>query len=233
MIQFSSVHFSHSVVSDSLRPHESARQASLSITNSQSSLRLTSIESVMPSSHLILCHPLLLLPSNFPALVSLPMNWLFASYGQSIGAGASASASVLLKNIQGWLPLGLTGWISLLSKGLSRVFSSTTIQKHQFFSTQAFWWSSSHICTWLLEKPQLWLYGYLSAKWLLICCLALLQLFFQGAASFNFMAAVTICSDFGAQENKISHCSHCFPIYLPWSDETRCHDICQIVMCTS
>ena len=112
------------------------------------------------------------------------LQWIGSSHqvGQSIVA--SASASVLPKNIQGWFPLGLTGLISLLSKELSRVFSSTTIQKRQFFSTQASLWSSSHICTWLLEKPQLWLYGYLSAKWFLICSLALLQLFFQGASIF-------------------------------------------------
>ena len=76
---------------------------------------------------------------------------LFTSAGQSIGA--SASASVLLMNIQGWFPLGLIGLISLLSEGLSRVFSSTTIQKHQFFGAQLSWWSNSHIHTWLLGKP--------------------------------------------------------------------------------
>ena len=77
------------------------------------------------------------------------------SDGQSIGA--SASASVLPMNIQGWFPLELTGWISLQSKGLSRAFSNTTVQKHQFFGAQASW-SNSHICTWLLEKLCLWLY---------------------------------------------------------------------------
>ena len=87
-----------------------------------------SIESVMPSNHLILCHPLVL-PSIFPSIRVFPMSQLFASDGQSIGA--SASASVLPMNIQDWFPLGLTDWISLLSKGLLRVFSNTTIQKHQ------------------------------------------------------------------------------------------------------
>ena len=77
--------------------------------------------------------------------------WLFISVGQSIGA--SASASDLLMNIQNWFPLELTGLISFLSKGLWRVFSSTTIRKHHFFSTQPSLWSNSHICTWLLEKP--------------------------------------------------------------------------------
>ena len=88
---------------------------------------------------------------SFPASGSFPMSQFFASGGQSIGA--SASASVLPKNIQGWFLLGLTGLISLLSKRLSRVFSNTTIWKHQFFGTQLSLWSNSDICTWLLEKP--------------------------------------------------------------------------------
>ena len=106
-------------------PWITAHQASLSITNSQSSLKLMSIESVMPSSHLILHCPLLLLPSIFPS---------FASGGQSIGA--SASTSVLPMNTQDWSLLGWTRWTSLQSKGLSRVFSNTTVQKHQFFGAQ-------------------------------------------------------------------------------------------------
>ena len=89
-------------------------------------------------------------PQSFPASKSFPMSWLFTSGGQSMGA--SASASVLPMNIQDWFPLVWTGWISLQSKGLWWVFSSTTIQKHQFFGTQPSLWSSSHIRTWLLEK---------------------------------------------------------------------------------
>ena len=92
------------------------------------------IESVMPSNHLILCHPLLLLPSIFPSNRVFQMSQFFASGGQNIGV--SASVSVLPMNIQDWFRLGWTGWISLQSKGLSRVFSNTTVQKHQFFSTQ-------------------------------------------------------------------------------------------------
>ena len=109
-------------------------QASLSITNSWSLLKLMSIASVMPSNHLILYHPHLLLPSIFPSIRIFPMSQFFASGGQSIGV--SASASVLPMNIQDWAPLGLTGWISLQSKRLSRVFSNTTVQKTQFFSAQ-------------------------------------------------------------------------------------------------
>ena len=113
-------------------PWTAARQASLSFTISQSLLKLMSIESVMPSNHR--CHPLLLLSSVFPSIRSFPLSRLFTSGGQIIGA--LASASVLPMNIQGWFPLGLTGLISLLSKGLSKVFSSTTTRKHQFFSSQ-------------------------------------------------------------------------------------------------
>ena len=132
-------------------PWTAALQASLSITNSQSLLKLMSIESVIPSNRVISsCF------QSFPASGSLPISRLFASGGQS--TGTSASASVLTVNIQGWFPLGLTGLISLLSKGLSSVFSSTTIRKCQFFSSLPSLWSSFHICTWLLKKPYLWLY---------------------------------------------------------------------------
>ena len=104
------------------------------------------------------CHPtisfsIVPFPSclqSFPASGSFPMSQFFASGGQSIGV--SASASVLPMNIQDWFPLGLTGWISLQSKGLSRVFSNTTVQKHQFFSVQLSIWSNCHIHTWPLEK---------------------------------------------------------------------------------
>ena len=131
-------------------PWTAARQASLSIINSGSLLKLMSIESVMLSNHLILCHLLFLLPSIFPSISLFFVSQFFTSGSQSIGA--SASASVLALNIQDWFPLGLTGLISFLSKEISTVFSSTTIQKHQFFSPQPSLWSNSHIHTWLLEK---------------------------------------------------------------------------------
>ena len=131
--QFSSVQ-SLSHVRLFVTPWTAACQASLSITNSQNLLKLMSIESVMPSNHLILYCPLLLLPWIFPSNRSFQMTRFFTSGGQSIGV--SASTSVLLMNIQDWSPLGWTRWISLQSKGLSRVFSDTTVQKHQFFSAQ-------------------------------------------------------------------------------------------------
>ena len=119
------------------------------------------------------CHPTIsssvlpfsFCPPPFPASESFPMSWRFASGCQSIGT--SASASVLPMNIQSWFPLGLISFMSLQSKGLSRVFSSTTIWKHRFFSAQPSLWSNSHIPMWLVQKPQLWLDGPLSAEWCL------------------------------------------------------------------
>ena len=124
--------FSHSLMSDSLRPHglQPNRLPCPALSPGVCSNSL-SIESVMTSNHLILCAPFSSCPQSFPASGSFPVSWFFASGGQNIGA--SASASVLPMNIQGWFPLGLTDLISLLSKGLSRVFSSTKIWKHQFF----------------------------------------------------------------------------------------------------
>ena len=141
-------------------PRTEARQASPSFTISQSLLRLMSNELVMPSNHLILCHPLILLTSILPSIrvfsnesvlyIRWPKYWSFCFS--------------IPMNIQDWFPLGLTGLISLQSKGLSRVFSITTIQKHQFFSAQLSLQSNSHIHTWLLEKPKLWLDRPLLAK---------------------------------------------------------------------
>ena len=150
--QFSSIQFSHSVVSDSLWPHESqhARPPWPSLT-------LGIYPNSSPSSQW--CHPAISssvvpfssCPQSLPASGSLPMCQLFTWGGQS--TGVSASASVLPKNIQGWSPSEWTGWISLQSKGLSRVFSNTTVQKHQFFGAELSSQSNSHIHTWPLEKP--------------------------------------------------------------------------------
>ena len=148
LVCFSSVQ-SLSRVRLSATPWIAARQASLSISNSRSTPRLTSIESVMPSSHLTLCRPLLLPPippsirvfSNESTLrMRWPKHWSF-------------SFSIIpSKNTQGWSS-EWTGWISLQSKGLSRVFSNTTVQKHQFFGAQPSSQSNSHIHTWPQEKP--------------------------------------------------------------------------------
>ena len=144
------IQFSPLVLSDILQSH-AAQQGSLSITNSQSLLELISIKMVMPANHLILCCALLPHLLSFPASGSFLRSQLFTSGSQSIGA--SALASVLPMNIQDWFPLELTGLISLQSKGLSRVFSNTTVQKHQFFSAQFSLGSNCHNHTWLLEKP--------------------------------------------------------------------------------
>ena len=127
-----------------------ACQASLSFTISEGLLKLMSIESMMLSNYLILCHPFSSCPKSFPASESFPMSWLFASGGQS--TGAAASASVIPTNIQSWCPLGLTGLISLQSKRLSKESSPTPQFESIFFSAQPSSWSNSHICTWLLEK---------------------------------------------------------------------------------
>ena len=131
--QFSSVQ-SLSHLQLFVTPWIAAYQASLSITNSWCLLKLMSIESVMPFNHLTLCRPFSSCLQSLPASGSFQMSQFFTSRGQSIGV--SASASVLPMNTQDWSPLEWTGWISLQSKGLSRVFSSTTVQKHQFFGTQ-------------------------------------------------------------------------------------------------
>ena len=160
----SSGQFSHSIVSNSLQTSwTAARQASLSITNSQSLLKLMSIESVMPSNHLILCHPLLLLPSICPSIrvfstesvicIRWPKFWSF-----SFSISPSNEYSGLISSRIDWLDL-------LEVQGtLKRVFSNTTVQKHQFFGTQLSLWSNSYIHTWLLKKTKRWLDRPLLAK---------------------------------------------------------------------
>ena len=134
-------------------PWTAARQTSLSITNSQSLLKLMSIESERPSNHL--SHPL---SSPSPPSFNLSQHqglfqWVSYSHQVAKVLGVLASVSVLPVNIQDWSPLERTGWISLQSKGLSRVFSNITVQKQQFFGTQLSLQSNSHIHRWLLEKP--------------------------------------------------------------------------------
>ena len=149
---FSSVQYSRSVMSNSLWPHElqHARPACPSPTPRVYSNPCPSSQWCHPtiSSFVV---PLSSCPQSLSASGSFPMSQLFTWGGQSIGV--SASASVLAMNIQNWSPLGWTGCISLQSKGLSRVFSNTTVQKHHFFGTQLSSQSNSHIHTWLLEKP--------------------------------------------------------------------------------
>ena len=143
-------------MSDSLRSHG---QASLSFTVSQSLLKVMSIESVMLSNHPILCCLLLLLPSTFP-IIGVFSNELTLHFRWPKYWNFNFSPS---DDIQGWFPLRLTGLISLQSRASSRVFSSTTVRKHQFFGTQPSLWSNSHIHTWLLQKPHSFDYRALSA----------------------------------------------------------------------
>ena len=152
LISVSSVQFSHSVMSDSLRPHESQH------TRPPCPSPTTRVHSnSRPSSQW--CHPAIsssVIPfssflQSLPASESFPMSQLFAWGGQR--TGVSALASFLPKNTQGWFPSEWTGWISLQSKGLSRVFSNTTVQKHQLSGTQFSSQSNSHIHTWPLEEP--------------------------------------------------------------------------------
>ena len=148
-VQFSSVPQSCPTLCDPT--NRSTPASPLSIINYQSLLKLMPIELVMPSSLLILCRPLLLLPPTPPSIRVFTNESTLHIRWQS--TGVSASASVLPMNTQDWSPWGWTGWISLQSKGLSRVFSNTIVQKHQFFGMQLSSQSNSHIHTWPLEKP--------------------------------------------------------------------------------
>ena len=190
-------------------------------------LKLMSIELVMPSNHLILCCHLLSCPKSFLASGSFPMSRLFTSGGQSVRT--SASTSVLPMNIWGLFPLKSTGLISLQFKGLSRVFCSTTTQNINTSVVSLLYgptltsihdyWKNHSFTRWIfVGKVMSLLFNTVSR-------FAIAFLPRSSFSSFNFVAAVTVHSDFGAQENKICHCFHCFPIYLPWSDGTECHDL--------
>ena len=191
---------------------------------------------VCPSSRSLLwwCHPAIsssdvlfsFCPQFFPASGTFPTSTLFSSDGQN--TGASASASVLLVTIQGWYPLRLTGLISLLSKGLSGFFSSTTVQRHQFFDVLPCYGPA------LTIVHDLW--EHRSLEYMALCQQSNVSAFqhivyichcfpAKKRSSSDFMAAVNICSDFGAQEKEICHNFHLFPFCLPWSNGTGCHDL--------
>ena len=176
------------------------------------------------SNHLILCNPLILWPSIFPSIkvfsnelalrIRWPKYWSFSISPFDVYSG--------------FISLGLTGLNSLQSKGLSRVFSSTTIQKHQFFGAQPsfvptltsihdYWKNHSFDYMDLCQQDDVFAFWYIA--------LVFHNFPSKEQTSFNFMAAVIIHSDFGAQENKICHCFYFLLFYLPWNDETRCHDL--------
>ena len=224
-VQEFSVQFSRSVGSDSLRTHEP--QASLSITNSWSLPRLVCIESVMSSNHLILYRPFLLLPSIFPSIrvfsnesalcIRWPKYWSF-------------SFSISPSNKQSGLISFRMDWLDLLAvQGTLK----SPVQHHS--SKASILWCSAFFIV-QLSQPYMtigktttltrWTFADKAVSLLFNMLVRLVVTFLpRSKPSFNFMAAVTICSDFGAQKNKVSHCFHCFPISLPWSDGTRCQDL--------
>ena len=218
-------------------PWTAVCQAPLSSTISRNLLKFMFTELVIVSNHPLLCHPLLLSPSISPSIrvfsseSALCIKWSkYWSFSFSINSSNEYSALI---------PLGLTGLISLLSKGLSRIFSSTTVWKHHFFSVQPSLWSNSHLCVTTIKTTALSIWTFVGKVMCLLFMLSRFAIPFlpRSQVSFNFMAAVTVCSDFGAQEKTICHGSHFLPFYLPWSNGTRCHDLhfpmllsCQVLL---
>ena len=186
-----------------------------------------SIALVMLSSHLILWLLLLLLLSSiFPSIRDFSDEFT----SDDPNTGASASASVLSTSIQGWFPLRMTGLVPLMFKGLSEVFSSITVQRHKFLGILPSLWSSSHNRTRPLGRPWPWLYiwTFVSSNISAFSTLSRFIIAFlptKKQLSSDFMAAVTICSDFRSQEEEICHYFHLFPFYLTWSNGARCHDL--------
>ena len=241
-IPFSSVQFSHLVMSDSLRPHESqhARPPCPSPTPRVYSNSCPSSQWCHPaiSSSIV---PLSSCPQSLPASGSFPMSKLFTWGGQSIGV--SASASVLPVNTQDWSPLGWTGWIFLWVQGtlksllqhhsseasILRCSALFTVQlSHPYMTTGKTialnrWTFVGKVMSLLLNMLSRLVITFLPrSKCLLISWLRDFGviLFF-----YLFVCLFVFCSDFGAQKNKVIHCFHCFPIYFPWSDGTRCHNL--------
>ena len=165
---------------------------------------------------------------SFPASESFPMSWLFTSGDQSIGA--SALASVLLMNIQNSFPSGLTGCISWKSRGLSRAFSNTTVQKHQFFSTQPSLWSNFHIHTWLLEKRVFTIETFVDKviSLFFFTILSRIVITFLPRSKCLLISRLQTLSPVILEPKKIKSATVSIfsPIYLPWRDRTRCHDLC-------
>ena len=215
--------FSHSVVSDSLQSHglQHARLPCPSPTPGACSnscplswwYHPTISSSVVPFSSCL---------QSFPGSGSFPVSQLFASGGHNIRA--LVSASVLSMNIQGWFPLGLTGLISLQSKGLSRVFSNTTVQKHQFFGTQPSLWSNSHITIGKAIDLTIWTFVSKVIS-LLFNTPARFVIVFLPRRKHLLISSLQSPSKWFWSRREYCHCFHCFPIYFPWSDGTGCHDL--------
>ena len=212
-------------------PWTAACQASLCSTISQSFFKLMSIESwyhpTISSSVTLFSSS----PQPFPASGSFPMSQLFSSGGQRIGA--SASASILLVNIQGWFPLELTHLIFLLSKGLSRVFSNITTQKQQLFGTQLSLQSNSHITTGKTIALTSWIFvgKVISPLFNMLPKLVIAFLSSSKRLLISWLQSpITMILEPHSphtqnNNNNVSHCFHGFSFYLPWSDGTGCHGL--------
>ena len=206
-------------------PWTSVCQASLSFTISGSLLKLMSIESVMPSNHLIICLPLLLLPSIFPSIrvfsneLALHIRWpKYWSFSFSINPS---------KEYSKLFPLGVTWLISFQSKGPLRVFYCTTVQKDQFFGGQpSLWVQLSH--PYMTTGKNIALTRQTLVTEVMSLIFNMLSRFiiaFLSRSKCLLISWLQSPSDFRAQENKVCHCFHCFPVYFPWSDGTGCYDL--------
>ena len=206
-------------------PQAVACQAPVCSTISWSLLKLMSIKLVMLSNNFIICCPLLLLPQSFLASGSFPMSRLFTSGDQNIGA----LASVLPMNIQGWFPLGLTGLISLQSKGLTRVFFSTIIWKALILWHSAFFMIQlSHSYTTTGKTTALTIHIFVfKVMSVLFNMLSRVVIAFLPRSKHLLISWLQSLSTviWSPPKIKICHCFHFSPFYLPWSDETRCNDL--------
>ena len=207
--------FSHSVVSTLCTPRTAARQASQSFTISQSLLKLMSTESVMPSNHLILCHPFLLLPSNFPSIrvssneLALHIRWpKYWSFDFSISP--SNEYSGLISFMVDWFDfLAVQGTLKSLFQHHS--LKASVLQCSTFFIVQL---SHPYMTTGKTIALTRWTFVGKVMSLLFNMLSRLVIAFLPRSKCLVFMAAIIICSDFGAQENNVSRCFHCFPIYL-------------------
>ena len=206
-------------------PWTATHQASLFFTISQSLLKLKSIELVMPSNHLILCCPLLFLPPMIHSITvwSFPVHQPFPSGGQIIGA--SASALVLPMNIQDWFALGLTVWSPCSPRDSQ---DSSPTPQHQLFGSQLSLYSNSHIHIWLLEKNIVltrWTFVGKAISLLFNTMSRFVTAFLPRSMHLLISWLQSQSAVFGDPQNKICYCFHCLPMYLPYSDGTRCHDL--------
>ena len=184
-------------------------------------------DAIQPSHPLLSPSP----PAPNPSQHQSVFRWVNSSHELVLrmSTGVSALASFLPKNTQDWSPSQWTGWISLQSKGLWRVFSITTVQKHQFFGAQLSSQSNSHIHTWLLEKTialtrQTFVGKVMSSFFNMLSRLVITFLPRSKRLLISWLQSPSAVI-LEPPKNKAWHCFHCFPIYLPWSDGTRCQDL--------